>query len=593
MRTEKTTTALLLLLAISPLRAQTPKPTAADACVSLENQARKLTTEKIRCEAGPTGLILRDASVSAVKALSKKLFPEQKFLGFAILSENVQAYQTVSGPSAAVAKVQTAQLTALQARLSESPIVANFDNSVTRKNADSGVAAGVDAGAVSDTAKIRKTTIAGLAAADTTRKPTLVQGPPGSGGNPQQGNPQQGGPQQGGPPGSGGRPQQPQEPRQGPPGSGGQQNPPRTGPPGSGNPGQGTPPGASNPPSRPAPVWRSNFPAPAPNWWNTDFNGYDWWTGLPNGYDRPRFDQRDADTYLYYSGWYRWRDVFSTGWERTEDSATINRTAANQGQIHTRSLTSQSYRDAKECYYQAVYRYTWSQGGFNGSHWEERFDHYAASCIRLPRQYGQPRVYTSNVSFDMGLMNGQDLPWESDVIRITYDGQGQPRYDFSGAAYRYTSRLDDQRSNSESVTLIAGSKNLRAPESDKVQAFLRVNAGRAELVINDDRSQYYQGETLRVNVRIVRRVVIKVKGLLWGWNEKNVDSVIYSQPLDVPVVQSNPQAVVDLTGQASAAKPANAVRSSLFIESWDFSRVNSRISTGGAVRKGHGAEISF
>jgi hypothetical protein len=571
MRTDKTMTALLLLLALAPLRAQTTVPTASEACSNLELQARKLTTEKVRCEVSPTGLILRDASVSAVKSLEKKLFPGRKYFGFTILSENVQALPiVVSGPSAAVAEKQSAKLTALEARLASSPVAANFDNSVSR-------ASGVEAEApiVSDTMKVRKT-IALLGASDTTGKVVPVQGPPGSGGNPQQGGPQQGGPQQGGPPGSGGS--RPQEPRQGPPGSGG---------------GQTTPPGTSNPPSRPAPVWRSNFPAPAPNWWNTDFNGYDWWTGLPNGYDRPRYDQRDADTYFYYSGWYRWRDVFSTGWERTEDTATISRTAANQGQIHTRSLTSQSYRDAKECYYQAVYRYDWSQGGFNGSHWEERFDHYAASCIRLPRQYGQPRVYTSNVSFDMGLMAGQDLPWESDVIRITYDGQGQPRYDFSGAAYKYSPRLDDQRSNSESVTLIAGAKNLRAPESDKVQAFLRVNAGKAELVINDDRSQYYQGETLRVNVRVVRRVVIKVKGLLWGWNEKNVDSVIYAQPLDVVVGASNPQSVVDLTGQASAAKPANAVRSSLFIESWDFSRVNSRLSTGVAIRKGHGGEISY
>ncbi|MEQ1920346.1 MAG: hypothetical protein ABL955_14240, partial [Elusimicrobiota bacterium] len=303
-------------------------------------------------------------------------------------------------------------------------------------------------------------------------------------------------------------------------------------------------------------------------------------------------DTSNPDTFFYYSGWYRWRDTFVTNWVRTDDSATISRTAANQGQLHSRSLTSQVYRESKECYYQAVYRYDWVQGGFNGSHWEERFDHYAARCIRNPREYGQPRVYTSHVSFDMGPAQGQDLPWESDVIRIYYNGQGQPRYDFSGAAYKYGVRIDDQRAGSESVTFTAGAKNLRAPEGDKVQAFLRTNAGKIELVITDDRASFYQGETLRVTAKVVRRDVIKVKGLLWGWNEKNIDSVISSSPVDVLVDASRPQNITDLTGAASAPKPANFVRSTIFIESWEFSRVNSRISTGGVVRKGQGNAIA-
>ena len=271
--------------------------------------------------------------------------------------------------------------------------------------------------------------------------------------------------------------------------------------------------------------------------------------------------------------------------------ASISRTPANQQQIQSVSLTSEVHRESKECYYQAVYRYDWAQGGFHGSHWEENFNGYKARCIRLPTEYGQPRVYTTNIAFDLNLVQGQDLPWESDVIRVSYNGSGQPRYDFSGAAYNYTPRLDAQRSGSESVTLVAGTKKLRAPESDKVQAFLRVNAGKIELVINDDRASYYQGETLRVNARIVRRVVTKTKGRLWGWNEKNVDSVIYSQPLDILVGANNPQSVTDLTGQVSAPKPANAVSSSVFIDSWDFSRVNSRISTGAVIQRGQGNNV--
>jgi hypothetical protein len=587
----------LLVLALAPLRAQTPALNAADACKRLEAQALTLTSEKVRCEAGPAGLILRDISPAGLQALQMDLIVEKRYLGHLVALESAMPSAAPVEPSPAMYAALALQIQAAESRLKDSPAAAqasigNFDNSVSRVNQASGKSA-LASRAQSDTLADAVADIP-LVKADMTSgknaKFVLVQqGPPGSGGGPPgSGN---------GPPGSGRDPQtrdpQQQDPhRGGPPGSGGRE-PQHGGPPGSGNPpgGQTPPGGGSTPPSRPAPVWRSNFPAPAPNWWNTDFNGYDWWTGLPNGYDRSYRDESNPDSLFIYSGWYRWRDVFVTNWERTEDSAAIRRTPANQGQIQSVSLTSQVYREAKECYYQAVYRYDWVQGGFYGSHWEEHFDRYKARCMRLPRDYGQPRVYTSNVSFDMGMVQGQDLPWESDIIRITYDGSGQPRYDISGAAYRYSVRLDNQRGGSESVTLIAGAKVLRAPESDKVQAFLRNNGGKIELVINDDRASFYQGETLRVNARVVRRDVIKVKGLLWGWNEKNVDSVIYSSPVDI-LTGNSPQNVTDLTGAASAPKPANFVRSSIFIESWEFSRVNSRISTGAVIRKGQGNAIA-
>ncbi len=575
MRTVNAT--LLLVLAASPLLAQTASVSGADACIQLEAQALQLTAEKLRCEAAPAGLILSEVSASVMKALEKGLFPEQRYLGYAIVP--AKASEAQAGPSIIVTKAQAVELKAAQARIDESAIkeqalAANFDNSSSRLDQAVGTNAGawglaavsknetfVDA--IADTPPVKVDMMSAKKA-----KFVLVQGPPGSGGGQQ--NP----------------------PRQGPPGSGDQgRDTNRGGPPGSGNPGQ-NPPGGTTPPSRPAPVWRSNFPPPAPNWWNTDFDHYDWWSGLPSGYDRPHTDTSNPDTFYYYSEWYRWRDTFVTNWGRTEDSATISRTAANQGQIHSRSLTSQVYRESKDCYYQAVYRYDWAQGGFNGSHWEERFDHYSARCIRNPREYGRPQVYTSHVSFDMSMVSGQELPWESDVIHITYDGSGQPRYDFSGAAFKYTIRLDNQSGGSESVTLLAGAKNLRAPEADKVQAFLRVNAGKIEFVINDDRASYYQGETLRVSAKVVRRVVIKVKGVLWGWNEKNVDSVISSSPVDVLTAASNSQNITDLTSAASAPKPANAVRSSVFIEYWEFARVNSRISTGAVIRKGQGNSVA-
>lgn len=583
---------LLFVLAAAPLRAQTPAVSASDACKKLEAQARKLTSENVRCEALLHGLVLTEVTPAGRKAIEEGLLAERKYLGYAVVEAPSLTAAAPVLPSPVVLQAQAEELKAAQARIQAQAVVSDFDNAASRLG--SAERAGSNAGdslrdAVADVPLVKADMTSGKNARFVLVQqgpPGSAGGPPGSGGRDQQQDP----PRRGGPPGSGGDQQNP--PRSGPPGSG-NQNPPRSGPPGSGNPpgGQTPPGGGSTPPSRPAPVWRSSFPPPPPNWWNTDFDHYDWWNSLPSGYDRPYKDQSNPDTFYYYSGWYRWRDVFVTNWGRTEDTATISRTAANQDKIHSRSLTSQSYREAKECYYQAVYRYDWSQGGFYGSHWEERFDHYKARCIRLPREYGPPRVYTTHVSFDMGMAQGQDLPWENDVIRITYDGTGQPRYDFSGAAYRYTPRLDDQRGGSESVTLIAGAKVLRAPEADKVSAFLRNNGGRIELVINDDRASFYQGETLRVNARVVRRDVIKVKGLLWGWNEKNVDSVIHSSPIDI-LTGGSPQSVTDLTSAASAPRPANFVRSSLFIDSWEFSRVNSRISTGAVIRKGRGNSIA-
>lgn len=578
MRIAQTTTALLFVLAVSPLRAEVPAVTAPQACATLVSQALKLTSEKVLCEAVASGLLLKDVSASGMERLKRELIRDQRFLGHAIVADT-QSSLRPTAPSDTVTPEQAALLQAAQQRLENTPAV-NFDSSLTRTNRAAFMESTRNeklADSVADLPLVK----VDMASGKNAKFVLVQQGPPGSGGGP----PGSGG----GPPGSGRDPQQ-QDPRGGPPGSG---TPPRGGgPPGSGNPPGGNPPGGSTPPSRPAPVWRSNFPAPSPNWWNTDFNGYDWWTGLPSGYDRSYKDTSNPNTFYYYSGWYRWRDVFVTNWERTDDTATISRTAVNQGQLHSRSLTSQVYRESKECYYQAVYRYDWAQGGFNGSHWEERFDHYKARCIRNPREYGQPRVYTSHVSFDMSSVQGQDLPWESDVIRISYNGQGQPRYDFSGAAYKYGVRIDDQRAGSESVTFTAGIKNLRAPEGDKVQAFLRTNAGKVELVITDDRASFYQGETLRVNARVVRRVVVKEKGRLWGWNERNIDSVIHSSPVDILVDANTPQNITDLTGAANAPKPANAVRSSVFIDSWEFSRVNSRISTGGAIRKGPGNSIA-
>ena len=79
-------TPLLFLLALAPLQAQTPILSPADACKRLEAQARKLTAEAVRCQAGPAGLTLSEVSTSSFKVLEKKLFPKQSYLGHAIVT---------------------------------------------------------------------------------------------------------------------------------------------------------------------------------------------------------------------------------------------------------------------------------------------------------------------------------------------------------------------------------------------------------------------------------------------------------------------------------------------------------------------------
>ncbi|MEK7232848.1 MAG: hypothetical protein AAB268_03460 [Elusimicrobiota bacterium] len=594
MRIVHAATGMMLLLALAPLRAEKPALTMPQACDQLVEQAFNLTGQKVICKAGPGGLTLSDASDSVLQKLKRELFPEKRYRGHNVVVDHDQA--SLENPLSMVGEQAAARQTAAwqeaSERLKKSPaigeaILANFDNDLSR----SGFVGepNTDEWALSTDA--RKEPFTYVVAAGPFGKAVmpfagkgkvvLVGGPPGSGGN----NWPPDSDDNDGPPGSGDN--------DGPPGSGGNDGPPGSGgklPPGNGGHG-------STPPSRPAPVWRSNIPAPVPTWWNTNFNYYEFWDRLPSGYNNSRKDTSDPNTFYYYSGWYRWRDVFSTEWERTQDRATISRTAQNQGQIHSRSLTSEVHRESKECYYQAVYRYDWSQGGIYGSHWEESFDHYKARCIRLPREYGRPKVYTAHVSFDVSGFESQDLPWESDVIGITYGGKGRPRYDFKDAAYKYVLRVDDEDNSNESVTLIAENKILRAPESDKVQAFLRVNAGKVELVVNDDRTSYYQGETLRVMVSVTRRIVYKVKGRLWGTNEKTQDTVIQSfSPVDILTAVSNPQTVTDLTSAANAVSaPANLgiVSKSVFIDKWEFSRVNSRVSTDVVIKKKKGNSIDY
>ncbi|MFA6317675.1 MAG: hypothetical protein WC943_09685 [Elusimicrobiota bacterium] len=576
--------AAVLTLTAGPSQAEGPELAPVEACRRIVAEARAMKTDGLACEPGSSALIISGVTQEAARALEPLLFPGSRYHGHAVLLSLGQDGRKEALP-------QAVPMPKLPMPADDRTVSVDFDHAGGRGSLAAASFADFLAGDILGTGMQLSSLPPGSARADAVTPPSgrRVSLPPGGGVTP--------------PPGGGGS--MPPGRRVSPPRGGGLTPPPgrRVSPPPGG--GGALPPGGivspppigggSIPPSRPAPVWRSVFSPPSPNWWNTEWDSYDWWEGLPSGYDRGYSQRRDEDTFLYYSPWHLRSDLFVTPWTATGDAAEIVRTRSNQDRVHSVSLTSRLYRDAKQCYYQAVYRYDWAQGGFEGSHWEERFDHYNASCIRLPREFGPTQTAHIAVSFDMGMVLGTpDLPWESDRIRVSYDGRGAPQYDFSGASFRYTLRLDDRIGSSDRVTMIAGPKVLRQPERNAVQAFLRINGGKLEFVVNDARAQYYRGETLRVSAHIVHRVVVRIARWWWFDGEENHDTVLHSQPVDIMVKDADPQLVVDLTAAANATpKLANTKRSSVFIQSWEFSRTNSKLSSGDLMRQGEGNSVGY
>jgi hypothetical protein len=529
--------------------------TAEQACRQLESA----TADALECDVEGGELAIRAGSPEILDAAQRKHFPAQSFQGHKV------RVQTASDAAKAF-PVSIARTKALDLRDAVSRV--DFDNSNVR-----GTYAGV-------------LNVQGTSARTLSGSAVLPHaGPPGSGDEKKKASPRKG------PPGSGEK-VDPAPARKGPPGSGERTGPPgggeRTGPPGGGRrngpPGSGggnTPPDGGNtaPPSRPAPVWRSRFPPPPPNWWNTaTWDHYDWWDVPPSGYDRPSYDRRNESQYVYFSGWYPWSDIlYSEG--RTADSAVIVRGARTESE--TRTLTSRGYQDAKQCYYRAVYRYDWEEGGFEGSHWEEHFDHYQARCVRLPRRWDRPDEIEVTIAFDLSraqtLSDGTlDLPWITDSIGIIYDG-ANVRYDDLNAAFQYEKVVQSRRNGSEIVLFTAGARKRAAPERDKVKAFLKKEGGRIQLVIDDTRAKYYEGERLEVAVAV-------------KWDKP--------WSLFDPAVLEHKQNVNPIIIQVNAAKPQQTFDvptlkdGEYWIDGWSFRRVDSALSSEHWIGRGEGNRIT-
>lgn len=393
------------------------------ACQNLKAQAQSMFQLKMSCELSDKSLVV-EAPAAALQKVGKALYPAKSYQGFVVVEKIAGDRSSTSARSAKSVK--------------PFPRLSN------------GMAASIQTAGLSGAQYFDRSELLG-GMKDAPASVVLVGGPPGSSGSDSGLSPSRNGPPgAGGPPGSGGG-------FSGPPGSGGG----RSGPPGSGSngpPGSGGGVDSTEPPARPTPIWPRQFRNPPPNWWNTtEWDVYSWWNGLPShwdsaSYDESCFSDRSRTTCFYHSPWISWTDRFYGPWQRSNqtDTEVITRGRHNQHETQTRTLSSKIYRSQKQCYYKAIYRYDWKTG-FEGTRWQESFDHYEASCLRLSNDENTNQVQVV-ASFNMA---GEEfLPGESETIKIIYDGSNVS-YDLSSAVFRYRRSNEFENQQRKTVTFRA------------------------------------------------------------------------------------------------------------------------------------------
>jgi hypothetical protein len=494
------------------------------ACASLTAEARgvlgaETPATSISCLPGlaPDSLEFSAGSPAAAEKSRAALFPDDSFAGYRIgehRSAPTAAAATAVGTSRDSSSLQQARLV-----LASFAQPANFDG-----------------------------TAAHSGAVDASPAAFFQNGPPGS----------QGG-QQSGPPGS----------QSGPPGS--QNGPPGSdsnGPPGSAP--QGPP--SSQPPSRPAPVWRTV--APSPNWWNTYERDVTIWDSPLNDFGRSTFD---PETGSYVSRWNEWPSTFEST-DREVATETIERTKDNQDRVFHLDMRSREIETVKQCYYRAHVNYTWVEGGFEGSHWQQDFDHYEAACYRYQNTLSNDRRYV-NVRFDMG---GKSLlPGERERFEASFDGRsvrvasqscgnGQCNQPYS-PSYQYA-EADNDGSN---VVLRAGEKLKTYADPSAVKVELVNNNGVIQVLVTDARADVYAGETLEI------AVTVKYDK---GWfNKPIVLKYDANTPLRIVVNPSRQKSLNDFTTNQ---------RGKYFIDSWAFRRAQSRVSVDQWIGGGEGNSVN-
>lgn len=383
----------------------------------------------------------------------------------------------------------------------------------------------------------------------------LAGGPPGS--------------QPSGPPGS--KPQAPSVP----PGSR-----PGTNPPGS-RPGNGNdaPPSSGLPPSRPTPVFIPQ--APPPNYWNTvDWGTVPIWANLPSDWEQNEFDEQNG---RYVTRWYRYSQPFVSDYWTKDAQAVTRRMGVDDVSF---GLVSRQVFETKECYYQGVYNLDWNsfEGRYDG-----RFSHYRAAC-RRSESYGGAERRNIRVHFDM---QGRSLlPWETEVVRASFDGRSAG-VGVESSAFQYS-----RSSMGDAVYFRAEAKLRTAPDADGVTAELVPDGQTLKLRVFDKWAGYYAGETLEVAVKLMY--------VTPGWFTKNVPADVraYAQGNQIRWTPLVPPGAPGSGGGFNETLKTDEVQAkgcrTYYIESWSFRRANnaqpdnmSLISSSGVVQKGASKRIKL
>ena len=294
--------------------------------------------------------------------------------------------------------------------------------------------------------------------------------------------------------------------------------------------------------------------------------------GSPSYHDSPV----DSTSYwMTYRDWLGRADEEYGNWSNTTGTSVVSRggkDVGSQGTDYTATLQSSAERN--------VYRLYWRYAGHNcnpndASQCESWSVEYAYFYDRT--ENGQTKSVNVEVAFshDKTL-----LPWEKESITLTFDG-GQVGVDTSGAAFNYSVRgpiLDQQRGTAY-VELTPTSRILRRPEADKVSMTLVKGGSGLQLVVDDSRDQYYDGESLEITVQV------KMDSGHWYSRDKVVFERKDNGPISVRIAAGkHPQAVVDVPSQGSGK---------YYIKSWSFRRAQSKISSADWIERDKGNSVQY
>jgi hypothetical protein len=290
-------------------------------------------------------------------------------------------------------------------------------------------------------------------------------------------------------------------------------------------------------------------------------------------YERAPYDDDRVDVAGY---WHMYRTFLGSpvrsggSWSQTTGSAALRRggkeTDLKQGASYTARLQSQSQRSVYALYWRYVGR--------------DCHPDYRDQCQSWEIQYRwfYDGVETGSSSFMEVDVEFQDeaelLPWEKESFELLYDGL-RVSLRQSDPAFRYQVRgpMVDQQNGRAAFVLTQGQRLLRSPEAGKVGLTL-VNSGGLKLVVDDSRTEFYDGETLEVEA------VVKYKK---KWYQADV------------VVSRGVMPILVRSGSRRSTFNVGASQGSgtYYIDSWRFRRAGSKISSPNWIQKGEGNSATY